>query len=147
MVLCLDVRIEFDATGHMDSVSRNTKRRPSFDVPLFWDTHQIKKPERRRDKKSKSSIASLRARRQSCVDQREGDSVEMRRGGEVRPNLRFNKKNPRRTNYRKCTAHDWPVVQRRVHDFDPGWHSSARQCEPGRCGCGQHAVQIRFERA
>ena len=71
---------------------RNTKRRPSFDVPLFWYTHQIKQPERRRDKKSKSSIASLRARRQSRVNQRERDSVEMRRGGEVRPNLRFDKK-------------------------------------------------------
>ena len=147
LALCLNVRVEFDAAGHMDSVSRNTERRPSLDIPPFWYTDQIEEAERRRDKKPKTSIASLRARRQSCVDQREGDPARVRCRGEVGPNFCFNKNDPGGTNNRKRAAHDGPVIQRRVHDFDPGRRSFARQCEAGRCGCGQHAMQIRFERA
>src|SRR5512132_1721374 len=145
VALCLNVRIEFDAAGYMDSVSRNTERCPSLDVSPFCYTHQIEDPERWRDKKSKPSITSLRAQRQSRIDQCEGDPARVRCGSEVGPTLRFNKNNPRGTNHRKRTAHDWPVIQRRVHDFDPGRRSFARQREAGRCGCGQHAVQIRFE--
>src|SRR6188472_967148 len=98
----------------MDSVSRNAERCPSLDICPFWYTHQIKQPERWRDEKPKTSIASLRARRQSRIDQRKRDPARVNCGGEVRPHLRFNKNNPRRTNNRKCTAHDWPVIQRRV---------------------------------
>src|SRR5512132_21763 len=101
LALCLNVGIEFDDAGHMNSVSRNTERRPSLDVPPFWYTHQIEELERWRDEKPKPSIASLRARRQSRVDQREGNSAHMRCGGEVGPNLRLNKNNPRRTKHRK----------------------------------------------
>src|SRR5437870_5179754 len=119
----------------MHSVSRNTERRPSLEVAAFWYTHQIEEPERWRDKKPKPSIASLRARRQSRVDQRERDPARVRCGGEIGPNLRLNKNNPRRTNHRERTAHDWPVVQRRVHDFGPGRRSFARPREPGRWGC------------
>src|SRR5215471_16139389 len=43
---CLNIRIEFNAAGHVDSVSRNTERCPSFDVALFWYAHQIKEAER-----------------------------------------------------------------------------------------------------
>src|SRR5215471_563350 len=68
-----DIRIEFDAAGDLDSVSRNTEGRPSFDVAPFGYTHQIEEPERWRNKKPKPSVASLRARRQSRVDQRKGN--------------------------------------------------------------------------
>src|SRR5262245_40003719 len=39
-------RIEFDAAGQLDAVSRNTERRPSLDVTPFWYTHQIEEPKR-----------------------------------------------------------------------------------------------------
>src|SRR5215813_4915094 len=61
LVLCLNLRIEFDAAGYMHSVSWDTERCPSLDVSRFWCTHQIEEPECWRDKKSKTSIASLRA--------------------------------------------------------------------------------------
>src|SRR5207248_7703502 len=127
----LNLRIEFDAAGRMNSISRNTERHPSLDIPPFWYTHQIEEPERWRDKKPKPSIASLGARRQSRVHQRERDPARVRCGGEVGPNLRFNKNNPRRKNGRKRAPHDWPVIQRRVHDFDPRRRTFARQREPG----------------
>ena len=98
MALCLNVWVEFDAAGYMDSVSRNTERHPSLDITLFWYTHQIEEPERWRDEKSETSIASLRARRQSCVDQREGDPARVRRRGEVGPNFCFNENDPGGTN-------------------------------------------------
>ena len=98
MALCLNAWVEFDAAGHMDSVLRNTKRRPPLDITLFWYTHQIEEPERRRDKKLKPSIASLRARRQSRVDQREGDPARVRCRGKVGPNFCFNKNDPGGTN-------------------------------------------------
>src|SRR5262245_36410461 len=47
--MCPDVRIEFDAAGYMDSVSRNTECWPSFDVAQFWYAHQIEETEHWRD--------------------------------------------------------------------------------------------------
>src|SRR5215468_5460494 len=82
VALCLNVRIEFDAAGHMHSVSRDTERCPSPDVSTFWYTHQIEEPECWRDEKSKPSIASFRTRRQSRVDKREGYPARVRCGGE-----------------------------------------------------------------
>src|SRR5262245_65198784 len=96
--LCLNVGVEFDAAVYMNSVGRNTQCRPSLYVLPFWYTHQIEQPERWRDKKTEPSIASLRAWRQSRIDQREGDSARARCGSEVRPDLCLNKNNPHRTN-------------------------------------------------
>src|SRR5258705_11593859 len=117
----------------MDSLSRDTKRHPPLDIPPFWHTYQIEEAERRRDKKPKLSIASLRARRQSRVDQREGDPARVRCDGEVGPNFRFNKNDPRGTNNRKRMTHDGPVIQRRVNDFGPWGRSSARERGGVRC--------------
>src|SRR5215204_5241410 len=103
----------------MNSVSPSIKRRPSLDVTPFWYTYQVEEAKRRRDKKPKASIASLRARRQSRVNQREGHAARVRCGTDVGPNFGFNKNNPRRTNSRKGMLHNLPVIQRRVHDFDP----------------------------
>src|SRR5215831_17866035 len=61
--LRLNIRIEFNAAGHVDSVSRDTKRCPSFDVARLWYAHQIEQSKRWRDKKAKPSIASFRTRR------------------------------------------------------------------------------------
>src|SRR5262249_1868674 len=143
VALCLNIRIEFDAAGYMHPVCRDTEHCPSLDVSRFWYTHQIEEPECRCDKKSKPSIASLRTRRQTRVYQREGNSAHVRYGDEVRPNLCFNKNNLCRTNHRKRAAHDWPVIQWRVHDFGPGRGSFASQGEPPPCGCGQDAWHIR----
>src|SRR5262245_25818060 len=85
--LWLDGRIEFDAAGHLHPISQNTKRCPSFEVSPFWDTHQIETAEHWRHKKPKSSIASLRAWRQSRVDQRQRDPTYVRCGSEIGPNL------------------------------------------------------------
>src|SRR6478672_7639835 len=98
MALCLNAWVEFDAAGHMDSASRNTECRPSLDIIPFWYTYQIEEAERRRDKKTKTSIASLRARRQSRVDQGEGDPARVRCRGKVGPNFCFNKNDPGGTN-------------------------------------------------
>src|SRR5690242_1095101 len=47
--MCLNVRIEFDAAGYVNSVSRNTECCPSFDVAQFWYAHQIEESEHWRD--------------------------------------------------------------------------------------------------
>ena len=111
--------------GTLSAIHRSTSARSGTRT-------KSSKPEHRRDKKTKLSIASLRARRQSRVDQREWDPARVRCGGEIGPNLRFDKNNPRGTNHRKCAVHNWPVIERRVHDFHPGRRSFARQSEPSR---------------
>src|SRR6266481_3293023 len=146
LAFCLNVRIIFDAASALDSAVLYANSLPSISVLRFLYANQIEKPEGRRNEKSKPPVSSLRPRRQSRVDQRKWNATRARFGGEIGPNLRLNQNDRAWTNDGKRSLDDRPVIERRVHDFHPGWSVLIREGEPGCGGRSQNAVQIRLER-
>src|SRR5437899_10478938 len=69
----IDIRIfgiVLDAAGVVNLAACDAELRPSIDIFLLLHADQIKKPERARDKKSKSSKASFGPVRQTTVNHR-----------------------------------------------------------------------------
>src|SRR6476469_3663834 len=143
----MNIRIVLDAAGPLDSVRVYTKSCPSIGILEFLHADQIEKPERRRDKESELPISLLGPWGQSRVNQRKWNAACVRFGGEIGPNLRFNENDPRWTDDGKSAAHDRPVIQRCVHNFDPSRRIVFRERESGCGGRGQDALQVGLELA
>src|SRR5881392_1667669 len=144
--LALNVRIIFDAACALGSAALYANSLPSSSILRFLYANQVEKPEGRREKKSEPLVSSLRPRRQSRVDQRKRNAARVCFGSEIGPNLRLNQDDPGWTNSRKRASHYWPVIERRVHDFHPGWGVLVGEGESGCRGRCQNAVQVGLER-
>src|SRR5438477_12314020 len=140
-------QVVFNASCAMDALAFNAQRRPSIDIFPFGHTNQIEKAKGRLDQSTELTKSFSRSRRQARVGDSDRNTARVTFRHQVWPNLSLDQNDPDRLDNRKRPAHDWPEIERIVHDLDPIGRVVGGEGKASRRSSRQNAAQIGLEAA